>query len=224
MPKKRAARRDPKTTFTALLLLITSLSAGFLILTEKRQEAYTVAHVIDGDTFSLTTGERVRLLGADAPEDGACYGVESEQLLSTYVVGKPIRITEEKRDAFGRRMGLVYADGVLVNEVMLAQGAARPDYTPNSQSELLKKAYAQAVEEKIGIHSAQCRITDPEAPDPNCVVKGNIETSSGRKLYHLPYCRHYKQIVLELDRGEGYFCSEEEAEEAGFILAPDCLR
>ena len=60
--------------------------------------------------------------------------------------------------------------------------------------------------------------------DPKCAIKGNIDKSSGDRYYHLPSCRHYSQIVLDLDSDEDYFCSESEAEKAGFVIAPDCLR
>ena len=65
---------------------------------------------------------------------------------------------------------------------------------------------------------------NPVPPSKNCVIKGNIDKGTGEHFYHLPNCRHYNQIVLDLDIGEGFFCSEKEASAAGFHLAPDCLR
>ncbi len=56
------------------------------------------------------------------------------------------------------------------------------------------------------------------------IGKGNIDQGTWDHFYHLPNCRHYKYMVLNTDLGEGYFCSEKEAQEAGFRLAPDCLR
>lgn len=37
---------------------------------------------------------------------------------------------------------------------------------------------------------------------------------------NIPSCRHYNQIVLDEDMGVGFFCSEKEAQEAGFNLPP----
>ena len=184
----------------------------------------TVVSVHDGDTFTLGDGQRVKLLGVNAPELGNCGSKESLERLSSLVLSKTITITEEKRDTYGRRMGLVWIGTTLVNEVMLKDGLARPDYTPNSYNERLKAAYRDASENNRGIHSTMCKHTTPTPPSKTCVIKGNIDKASWDHLYHLPTCRHYTQIVLDEDLGEGFFFSEKEAQEAGFTLAPDCLR
>jgi hypothetical protein len=121
-------------------------------------------------------------------------------------------------------MGLVWVENKLVNEEMLKTGWAKPNYDPNSHSEDLKNAYKYASDNKIGINSNLCKKVNPVPPSPNCTIKGNIDKSSGDHFYHLPSCRHYSQIVLDLDIGEGFFCSEAEAQNAGFKIAPDCLR
>jgi len=184
----------------------------------------TVIDVHDGDTFTLGDGQRVRLLGADAPELGNCGAQESLERLKGLVMSKKITLTEEKRDTYGRRMGLVWIGSTLVNEVILKDGLARPDYTPNSQNERLKAAYRDASDNNRGIHSEKCKKTSPIPPNKKCVIKGNIDKATWDHFYHLPTCRHYNQIVLDEDMGEGFFCSEKEAETAGFRLAPDCLR
>ena len=150
---------------------------------------------------------------------------EAKKALEEMVSGKVVRLAEEKRDEFGRRMALVYVGDKLVNEEMLRLGLARPDYGKNSQGEALKAAFHEAIENKRGIHSSECRKTgESKPPKPGCAIKGNIDPSTWDHFYHLPACRHYKYIVLNTDLGEGYFCSEKEAQDAGFHLAPDCLR
>lgn len=191
----------------------------------KDREQYRVTSVYDGDTFWIKAGDRVRLLGAGAPEEGRCLADKAKEKLEELVSGRVVKLTEEKRDEWGRRMGLVYVDGILVNAEMLRLGLARPDYTKNSQNEVLKTAFHEATENKRGIHSSECRKTGESKPsEPGCVIKGNIDPSTWDHFYHLPSCRHYKYIVLNTDLGESYFCSEKEAQEAGFHLAPDCLR
>lgn len=183
-----------------------------------------VVDVHDGDTFTLKSGDRVKLLGSNAPELGNCLADEATQKLKEFVNNKVIELKEEKRDTYGRRMGLVYVDGQFINQQMLKLGLARPDYTSNSQNEVLKAAYKEASGNNIGIHSSVCKKINPTPPNSKCVIKGNIDKASWDKFYHVPSCRHYNQIVLDLDLGEGYFCSEKEAQDAGFRLAPDCLR
>ena len=206
-----------------LVLLLASLGLnGYFAVSQSHR--MTVADVHDGDTFTLGDGQRVRLLGADAPELGRCGSEEAKKALTELVAGRQVRITEEKRDTYGRRMGLVWVGGTLVNEEMLEIGLARPDYTPNSQAEKLKVGYRDASDNSRGIHSSLCKKVSPVPPNKTCVIKGNIDKGTWDHLYHLPTCRHYKQIVLDEDMGEQFFCSEKEAQDAGFVLAPDCLR
>ena len=59
-----------------------------------------------------------------------------------------------------------------------------------------------------------------EPPDPACPIKGNISHNTGRKLYHLPGMEDYDNTVIDLERGERWFCSESEAINAGWTKAP----
>lgn len=205
-----------------IFLVISLLGNAYFL--KRTVTDFTVKEVIDGDTFTLKNGDRIRLLGIDAPEKDLCGAKEATEMLSGLIADKPVAIKEEHRDAFGRRMGLVYAGSTLVNEAMLASGWARPNYDKNTQSNRLKAAYSRAVDGKLGLRSTQCKKVDPKPPSADCTIKGNIDKGTGNHFYHLPSCRHYNQIVLDLDLGETFFCSEEEAQAAGFTLAPDCLR
>ena len=206
-----------------LLLLLASLLANIFFVA-KTIPNYIVNNVIDGDTFILKNGERIRLLGVNAPELGKCGSTESKSLLTKLINNKLVRITETSRDYYGRLMGLIYIGAKPVNTEIIKQGWGRPDYTKNSQNEKMKTAYKDAKEQKRGIHSELCKHVAPTPPSPNCTIKGNIDLATWSHLYHLPACRHYNQIVLDEDIGEQFFCSEKEAQNAGFTLAPDCLR
>lgn len=209
-----------------LVLLFCSLVLnGYFFITNMvfTRNPDIVTHVIDGDTFILESGERVRLLGVNAPEEGRCYFDEAKEALSNQLLNKRVIINEEKRDNYGRRMGLVYQDGLLVNTMMIEEGFAKPDYTSNSLSELFITAYNAAKERNLGVNSGICKKgSDTSPPDPTCTIKGNIDKATGNKFYHLPHCRQYNQIVLDLDVGEGYFCSEQEAQKEGFVKAQGC--
>lgn len=213
-----------------ILVLVSVGLNGYFLISKNRE--MTVTEVHDGDTFTLGNGERVRLLGINAPEIGNCGSEESKKLLTDLVLNKTVKITDEKRDTYGRRMGLVWIgsdsfgfaqDRRPVNEEMIKQGWAKPNYDPNSRSEDLKNAYKYAVENKLGVNSSLCKKVNPIPPSKNCVIKGNIDKGNGdEKFYHLPNCPHYNQIVLDLDIGEKFFCSEKEASEAGFKIASEC--
>ncbi len=54
---------------------------------------------------------------------------------------------------------------------------------------------------------------------PGCIIKGNISVATGKKLYHLPGMRNYESTIIDLAKGERWFCSEAEAKSNGWIKA-----
>lgn len=218
--------KDVHFGLLGLLLMSSLFLNAYLLFTRVTSSSeYRVASIIDGDTFVLSTGDRVRLLGTDAPEDGLCLADEAKQTLTNLLSDTTIQITESRLDHYGRQMGLVYADDVLVNTEMIRLGYAVPDYTSNSHTDLFKESYAEAKASQRGIHSPTCKKgPDTAPPNADCTIKGNIDKATGTRYYHFPTCRHYAQIVLDLHTDEAYFCTEQEAQAAGFQAAPDCLR
>jgi cold shock CspA family protein len=49
-----------------------------------------------------------------------------------------------------------------------------------------------------------------------CNIKGNISYPSGEKLYHKPSYRDYAKVEVFTNEGERWFCSEQEAINAGW--------
>jgi hypothetical protein len=60
--------------------------------------------------------------------------------------------------------------------------------------------------------------TEPNpTPQPPCeVIKGNISTRTGEKIAHAPGDPNYEQVKIDEAAGERFFCSMEEAIEAGW--------
>ncbi len=56
-------------------------------------------------------------------------------------------------------------------------------------------------------------------PAPDCVIKGNISSSSRGKIYHVPGGAAYEKTQIDLSAGERWFCTEEEAQAAGWRKA-----
>lgn len=198
---------------------VISLSLNFYFYKNIREQS-RVADVVDGDTFQLASGKRVRLLGVDAPEYDRCGGPEAKEKLSSLIKDKVVDLKEEHQEAYGRSLALVYQNGRFVNQEIMRDGLGVPDYQKSSQRDLLTRTYHQARDGKKGIFSL-CKETG-SPPDPNCVIKGNIDKSTYEKFYHLPGCKQYGQVVIDKDIGEGYFCSEKEAQAAGFKKASGC--
>ncbi|PIV11436.1 hypothetical protein COS50_00130 [Candidatus Roizmanbacteria bacterium CG03_land_8_20_14_0_80_35_26] len=198
---------------------VISLSLNFYFYKNIREQN-RVADVVDGDTFQLASGKRVRLLGVDAPEYDRCGGPEAKEKLSSLIKDKVVDLKEEHQEAYGRSLALVYQNGRFVNQEIMRDGLGVPDYQKSSQRDILTRTYHQARDSKKGIFSL-CKETG-SPPDPNCVIKGNIDKSTYEKFYHLPGCKQYGQVVIDKDIGEGYFCSEKEAQAAGFKKASGC--
>ena len=99
-----------------------------------------VVRVIDGDTFDIDTGERVRLLGIDTPEREECYFAESTAFVRSWLEGQTVRLERDQRetDVYERLLRYVFIarepDGtattseLFVNDVLLQKGYA--DYLP----------------------------------------------------------------------------------------------
>ena len=202
-----------------LLLLIPSLLLNIFFI-KKNNDANRVIEVVDGDTFQLQSGQRIRLMGVDAPEYDRCGGLEAQQKLSTLIFGKTVVLKEEAKEAYGRTQALVYVGSSFINKIIMDEGLAVPDYRKNTQRDILTQSYHNAKNANLGIFGSLCqdKITDPE-----CVIKGNIDMASGKKFYHFPDCSHYNEIVIDSYRGEKYFCTEKEALDAGFTKASGCF-
>jgi hypothetical protein len=78
--------------------------------------------------------------------------------------------------------------------------------------------------EKRGLWSYNCQapwdyrahrwdMASQQAPT-GCPIKGNI--SSKGKIYHMPWSRDYGRTKISPAKGERWFCSEQEAIDAGW--------
>jgi micrococcal nuclease len=217
----RRSSKNYKISFVIIILLIflTIAVCLCLFLYLKMKNENTVGSVVDGDTFQLNSGKRIRLLGVYAPEYDRCGGSEAKEFLTKLILGKRVEILNEIPEKYGRVMALVYTGKILVNEQVLAEGYGRPDYRNNPERNRLTNAYKAARRQYKGALGL-CR--SEENTENNCNIKGNIDAATSKKFYHYPACSHYTEIVIEKDRGEQYFCSEKEAIEAGFEKAAGC--
>ena len=76
-----------------------------------------------------------------------------------------------------------------------------------------KDVYYAAVNEGTTNKSKETTDESSSVNDNSCVIKGNIN-SKGNKIYHMPGQRDYDKTVAE-----EIFCTEEEAQAAGFCAA-----
>ncbi len=108
-------------------IIILSLLVLFRFVTrvgDDRQDIFTVLRVIDGDTVELTGRETLRLLGIDTPERGEPYYDSAKIFLAEMVLGREVRVAlgDRRRDNYGRLLGYIYLDTMLVNADILRHG------------------------------------------------------------------------------------------------------
>lgn len=97
-----------------------------------------VKNVIDGDTFTLESGEVVRLIGVDTPETVhpskpvQCYGKEAGQKLQELIEDKEIKLEKDisETDRYNRLLRYVYLGDVFVNEYLVNEGYAKSSSYP----------------------------------------------------------------------------------------------
>jgi endonuclease YncB( thermonuclease family) len=179
-----------------------------------------VTEVIDGDTFTISNNQNIRLFGVDAPEIQYCFGKEAKDALSKKILGKKIILQEPRTDKFGRILALIYIDGELVNEYMIKNGFALSRGQGESEGEKMKEANDFARANGVGIFSDKCYQINP--PNESCNIKGNVSNVGTGKAYLLPNCTNYTNTVVEKFQGEDWFCSEKEARDAGFVQSANC--
>ena len=119
------------TKFRALA--ISSLLWVFLSTSCSAQAATLISRIYDGDTVTLSTGEKVRLLQMDTPElsPSECYAKESKLALAKLLAspGTLSMRTDpslDKVDKYGRLLRYLFKGDLNVNLKMVEIGAAAP--------------------------------------------------------------------------------------------------
>tara|TARA_B110000285_G_C14693830_1_gene410285 strand:- start:41 stop:403 length:363 start_codon:yes stop_codon:yes gene_type:complete len=105
-----------------------------------------VVRVIDGDTFVIEGGERVRMIGINAPELKDIYGVESKNHLKTLIESKYVNLIKgdvtANKDYFKRLLRYVYLDSTDMNLKMIEDGFASAYFKyPFSKSKQYKTIF-----------------------------------------------------------------------------------
>lgn len=204
----------------------------------ETQKEISVKRVIDGDTIELEDGTRVRYIGMDTPEAGDCFGQEAARENRKLVEGKRVRLETDvqKLDKYSRLLAYVFVDEIFVNEELVRRGVAQVlTYPPDVKyTEKFVAAQEEAKNKNAGLwdqtscsgskgdafrsyppESSENQAESSQSTQSGCVIKGNI-SSSGEKIYHIPGQRYYEKTKIEENKGERWFCTEGEAQSAGW--------
>ncbi len=107
-----------------LILLLSSCSIYFEPEFNLSNEV-RVYQVVDGDTFIISSGEYVRLIGVDSPEKGEEGYNEATDFLRQFE-GKAVALESEgaERDGYGRLLRHAYVDNASLAVALLEKGHA----------------------------------------------------------------------------------------------------
>lgn len=227
---------QPESSFSSNNLKVIEQDASNPV--NKVKDLVKVTRVVDGDTIEIEGGEKVRYIGIDTPETMdprkpvQCFGVESSKKNKELVEGKTVRLEKDitDRDKYNRLLRYVWLDNTLINLALVEGGFAYSySYPPDIKyQDKFVTAQKEAREAKVGLWSA-CGSESSETAvsssiqksGSDCSIKGNIN-ASGEKIYHLSGCGSYSKTKIEENRGERWFCSETEAQSAGWRKALNC--
>jgi micrococcal nuclease len=236
------ATASPNATGTASAApgspLETTLPTG---LTEAK-----VTRVVDGDTIHVDIAGQdftVRYIGIDTPETVdpnrpvGCYGPEASVRNKELVHGQTVSLESdvEDKDDFGRLLRYVWLGDEMVNAVLVRDGYAKAEtgFAEVKYQDVLLALQGEAQAEGRGLWGPACANTTPgptitQTPPPASgneicdysgatqpVIKGNI-SSSGEKIYHVPGQSSYDATQIDEASGERWFCTEQEALDAGW--------
>lgn len=218
--------------------LVQAIKNQYEALADSPYSIDTVSRVIDGDTFETASGDKVRLIGVNTPEisgKAEYYGQEASAYAKERLLNKQVVLFQDagNTDRYGRLLRYVFIapEPVMFNETLVKEGYANtmtvaPNVAFAEHFASLEREARSAGAGLWGGEGVQKNETvQMDQPKPSAsttesapastacsspAIKGNIN-SKKEKIYHVPGSRYYEQTVAEQ-----LFCTEAEAEAAGF--------
>lgn len=95
---------------------------------DNQEQQFLVVNITDGDTFTIATGEIVRLICVDTPEKGEENYTKAKDFLSSLILGEEVRLEQdengEDQDSYERLLRYVYVDvnNTFVNKEIVQGG------------------------------------------------------------------------------------------------------
>ncbi len=141
-----------------ILGLVSLLALAFGM--SSASASFQVARINDGDTLTISTGQKVRLLQIDTPEisPAECYGAEAHRALISLIGKSSITLEADSesddQDQFGRKLRYVKVGKTNLNLKLVQIGAATPYFYQGEKGRYatqLLKAAENAKAKKLGL-------------------------------------------------------------------------
>lgn len=234
-----SSEAEANTTSQSDLYIVTKVVDGDTIDVTKDGKTIRVRYI------GMDTPETVH-----PTKDVQCFGKDASGKNKELVLGKQVRLEKDvsETDRYNRSLRYVYVGSTFINLELVKQGyATAATFPPDVKySKDFVAAEREAREAKRGLW-ASCKAVGassepkttptqpvassptPIAPTPaqastpsaSCKIKGNIN-SDKEKIYHLPGCGSYNKTTIDESQGEHWFCTEQEAVQAGWRKALNC--
>ncbi len=145
-----------------------------------------VARIIDGDTFMMSDGAKIRISGIDTPEQGETLYAAATAFLSDLILNKQVSLKMTgKGDRYGRLLAEVFVDTINVGARILRAGLGYLYLFDDNAH--LRDRYLNlqnlAMDEHLGIWS----LKPPKAEAYYCQIKGSFR-------FHRPLCTSMKNV------------------------------
>ncbi len=212
---------------------------------ELKENAYTVdkvKRVVDGDTFELENGDKVRLIGVDTPESTKeiePFGKEASAYAKEQLTGQTVYLFRDagNKDTYGRLLRYVFIAGntEMFNETLVREGYANPMTVPPNviYAKTFVALERTAREQKKGLWgdpaaaNAATASKPPasQAPSGDSAKQAGVPASTAcAKPAIKGNINSKKEKIYHLPGGRYYeqtvaeqlFCTEAEAKTAGF--------
>jgi endonuclease YncB( thermonuclease family) len=182
----------------------------------------------------------------DAKAEKWACGITARDQLIKHSNGQPWQCETTGTDRYGRSLANCFIEGEDVSKWMVRSGWAlsfvRYSHTYDADEVAAREAHAGlwagsfiapwdwrhrnkativlgAVSVPVNAQTILLgAVSASEAPSPECVIKGNVNRN-GERIYHLPGQLNYGQINMAKGVGERWFCTEAEAQAAGWRRA-----
>jgi len=182
----------------------------------------------------------------DAKGERWACGVAARNELTKHSNGRPWKCETTGTDRYGRALGDCFVGAEDVDAWMVRSGWAlsfvRYSHAYDGDEAAARKARAglwsgafiapwdwrHRNKETVVLGAAAVPInaqalllgavSASEAPSPQCVIKGNVNRK-GQRIYHLPGQLDYAHVNMDKGLGERWFCTEADAEAAGWRKA-----
>lgn|GEM_PF-473497 len=182
--------RKRKFSYMLRKLLIALANVALLVsLCPPSSASVEIDYVYDGDTLTLTTGQRVRLLQIDTPElsPKECYGLEAKAALIELLDGPgDISLKSDPnlddKDRYGRLLRYLFKGKTNINLKLVEIGAAAPYFYKSEKGtyadEILKAAKKAKASNKGFWKRCPNTILTPTRALTTTAIEKTIKTSA----------------------------------------------